>query len=158
MIEPNDLSALRIIHARLKNSDVIWAVTGSLGMSLQGMPVEVHDIDIQTSEPGAYEIERRFSDYVTTPVRYSSSERIRSHLGKLEINGIKVEIMGAIQKRSDDVWEEPVRMERYRNWVEIEGMQIPVLSLDYEYQAYRKLGRVEKANMIKEWLQNHSNK
>jgi hypothetical protein len=36
-----------------------WAVTGSLGMALQGMELAVHDIDLQTSREGAYEIERR---------------------------------------------------------------------------------------------------
>lgn len=31
-------------------------------------------------------------------------------------------------------------------------MQIPVLSLEYEYQAYLKLGRVNKAKMLWKWL------
>jgi hypothetical protein len=35
----------------------------------------------------------------------------------------------------------------------IEGIQIPVLSLEYEYQAYLKLGRIEKAERLKKWLQ-----
>jgi len=32
-------------------------------------------------------------------------------------------------------------------------MRIPVLSLEYEYQAYLKLGRIEKAEMLRSWLQ-----
>ena len=123
-------------------------------MALQGMTVDVHDIDIQTDKEGAYEIERRFSKYVVKPVRYIISERIRSHLGALEIGGIKVEIMGEIQKRLDDqTWEEPVKVELHKCWAEIDGMQIPVLSLEYEYQAYLKLGRTEKAEMLRNWLQ-----
>lgn len=127
-------------------------------MALQGMRIEIHDIDIQTDEAGAYEIENKFPEYVITPIRYFQSERISSHLGKLEIDGVEVEIIGAIQKRVDQIWEEPVRVENYRQWVEIDGMQIPVLSLEYEYQAYLKLGRVEKAQMMKEWLQNRKKK
>ncbi len=62
--------------------------------------------------------------------------------------------MGDIQKRLDDQsWEEPVRVERRRQWVEVGGMLIPVLSLEYEYQAYLKLGRVGKAEMFRSWLQ-----
>ena len=123
-------------------------------MALQGMDVEIHDIDIQTDKEGAYEVESRFPEYVVKPVRYSSSERICSHLGALEIDNIKVEIMGDIQKRLDDqTWEEPVKVERHKCWVEIDGMQIPVLSLEYEYQAYLKLGRNEKAEMLGKWLQ-----
>ncbi len=154
MIHEQYLAVLRKIHERLKYSNIEWVITGSLGMALQGMDLEVHDIDIQTDEAGAYEIENKFPEYVITPVHYSPSERVSSHLGKLEIDGVEVEIMGAIQKRVDQIWEEPVSVGNYRNWVKIEGMQIPVLSLEYEYRAYLKLGRIERAQLMKEWLQN----
>ena len=123
-------------------------------MALQGMPVEVHDIDIQTDKDGAYEIERCFAEFVIEPVRYSETERIRSYLGVLEIDGVKVEIMGDIQKRlGNRSWEEPVKVERYRRWVEVDGMRIPVLSLEYEYQAYLRLGRVKRAGILRSWLE-----
>ena len=44
-------------------------------------------------------------------------------------------------------------MEHHRKWVNIDGMQIPVLSLEYEYQAYLKLGRVERTEILSKWLQ-----
>jgi hypothetical protein len=155
MIPAEYLTVLRKINGRLEHCDVLWVITGSVGMALQGMDIRVHDIDIQTDIEGVYEIEEKFFESVITPVRYVESERIRSHLGALRMDGVRVEIMGAIQKCGDDgVWEKPVRVQNYRNWVEFEGMQIPVLSLEYEYQAYLKLGRVEKAEKIKTWLQN----
>jgi hypothetical protein len=154
MIELSYLNTLHTIHALLKDSQINWAVTGSLGMALQGMDIEVHDIDIQTDKDGAYEMERLFFEYVVKPVHDSASGRIRSHFGALEIGGIKVEIMGDIQKRLDNqTWEEPVKVECHKHWVRIDGMQIPVLSLAYEYQAYLKLGRNEKAEMLRKWLQ-----
>src|SRR3972149_7650234 len=154
MIEDRYLNTLRKIYTRLEDNKVNWVVTGSLGMALQGMTVDVHDIDIQTDKDGAYEIERCFSEYIVQPVSYIISERIRSHLGTLEIDGLKLEIMGDIQKQLEDkVWEDPVKVELYKCWVGINGMQIPVLSLEYEYQAYLKLGRIEKAEMLRNWLQ-----
>ena len=61
--------------------------------------------------------------------------------------------MGDIQKRgTDGVWEEIVDPARYRQMVEIEGLLVPVLSLEYEYQAYLKFGRVEQAKMLRRWL------
>ncbi|MCL4507526.1 MAG: hypothetical protein M1434_03775 [Chloroflexi bacterium] len=158
MIEAKYVNTLRKIYTRLENLEdnrVNWVVTGSVGMALQGMDVDVHDIDIQTDQDGAYETESRFSEYVVEPVRFSISERIRSHFGTLEIGDIKVEIMGDIQKRLDDqTWEEPVKVERYKCWVEVDGMRIPVLSLEYEYQAYLILGRNEKAEKLQKWLEN----
>jgi len=153
MITKDYLKVLEKIAIRIQDGSINWVVTGSLGMGLQGIPVQVHDIDIQTDEYGAYEIEHRLAEYVVQPVCYLVSERIRSHFGALEIDGIKVEIMGDIQKHlGDESWEEPVNVEQHMRWVEVEGMRIPVLSLEYEYQAYLKLGRSEKAEMLRQWL------
>ena len=153
MIDPVYLNVLRQIHARLLDTDVNWVVTGSLGFALQGVPVQPNDIDIQTDKTGAYAIERLFSDVVIRQVKFSATERIKSHFGALQIDGIEVEIMGNIQKRgADGVWEEIVDPARYRRMVEIDGLLVPVLSLEYEYQAYLKFGRTERAKLLRRWL------
>ncbi|MCW5852548.1 MAG: hypothetical protein KIT87_20910, partial [Anaerolineae bacterium] len=64
-----------------------WAVTGSVGMALQGIPVEPHDIDLQTDAAGAYEIQRRLAEYSVQPVAFLAGERMRSHFGRLVIEG-----------------------------------------------------------------------
>jgi hypothetical protein len=59
-----------------------------------------------------------------------------------------VEVMGDIQKRLEDgTWETPVNLRSHRQIVACDGMDIPVLSLEYEADAYRKLGRLERAEM-----------
>ncbi len=153
MIPRTHLKVLRKLYERLKDCGVNWVVTGSFGFALQGVPVEPHDIDVQTDREGAYEIERLFSEFVVEPVRFKESKRIRSYFGALVIDGIRVEIMGDIQKKVNDEWEPPADISRYKRFVQIEGMQIPVLDLEYEYQAYLKLGRVEKAEMLKRFLE-----
>ncbi len=114
-IDPAYLNILRQIYTRLKDSNINWVVTGSFGFALQNVPVTPQDIDLQTNEAGAYEIECLLSKYVTRNVAFSTAENIRSHFGALTIDGIKVEIMG--------------------------------------YQAYLKLGRIEKAQMLQKVLQ-----
>lgn len=153
MIQPQFLDALRTIDDRLRGCPHPWAITGSLGMALQGMDLEIHDIDLQTDQPGAYEIEQRLAGYAAEPVRYLASERMRSHLGAFVIGGVKVEVMGGIQKlREDGTWEAPVQVELHRRWIDYAGMRLPVLDLAYEAQAYRRMGRVEKADKIQRWL------
>ena len=153
MIKPAYVGVLRKVQTRLNEAGVNWVVTGSVSFALQGMPVEPNDIDIQTDEAGAYETERLFSEFVTKKVAFSSTEKIRSHLGALAIDGIEVEIMGDVQKSLEDgSWEPPVDLELHKRFVETGGMRIPVLSLEYEYLAYRKLGRAEKARMLREWV------
>lgn len=144
---------LRIIAEHLAGQSVNWALTGSTSFALQGMDMPVHDIDVQSDIAGAYQIEHLLRTYRAQPVATLESERIRSHFGALEIDGIRVEIMGGIQKlREDGRWEEPVDPAEYRLFVPFERWQLPVLSLAYEAQAYLRMGRVEKAEQIREFL------
>jgi hypothetical protein len=135
-----------------------WAITGSLGFALQGMVIDAHDVDLQTNADGAYEIERRLSRYSVRRVAFSGTDRIRSHFGALEIDGIRLEIMGDLQKfLPEGRWEEPVDVNSHRLWVDWEGMHLPVFSIEYEYQAYIIMGRTERAESMKPWLTKGSN-
>jgi hypothetical protein len=155
-IPPSYARVLSILNEALAGMSSPWAITGSLGMALQGLPLAVHDIDLQTDAVGAYEIERRLASFSLTPECFSESERIRSHLGALEIGGVRVEIMGALQKRlPDGTWEPPVAVEKHRVWVLWQGMRLPVLDLAYEAEAYARLGRTERATMLRRWLEEH---
>ncbi|MDQ2714295.1 MAG: hypothetical protein M3Z08_05250 [Chloroflexota bacterium] len=156
MIEPLYIEVLCKLYTALKDSDVNWTLTGSLGQALQGLPLTPHDIDIQTGEVGAYEIERRFATCVIRKVAYSATEKIRSHFGALLIDGVQVELMGDVQKRLvNGAWEDPVDLQRHTCVVDYKGMRIPVLSLEYECQAYLKLGRIERARMLREFIDAH---
>lgn len=148
------LDVLRLIVQRLAGSDVIWAVTGSLGCRLQGVPVQPHDIDI-ASDARVYEIVRRLAEFVRRPVAFCATERIRSHLGALETHGLQVEIMGGVEMRgADGAWvaSDP----RARRFVPVAGLMVPVLSLEAECAAYLRLGRTARAQMLREWLATHA--
>ncbi len=155
--DPRRLDALRILHDRLEDPALPaldWALTGSTALALQGVDVVAHDIDLQTNAEDAYRAEERLQEFVVTPVREAISQHIRSHLGKLEMHGIQVEIMGDIQKRAaDGPWDEPPRLEQNKLWIEFEGLRLPVLALEYEYRAYLQMGRLEKAERIRRRLE-----
>ena len=143
---------LCLILRRFDYAPVDWVVTGSMGMALQGIPCEVHDIDIQTDSPGAYRLGSRLAEFVVTAVRYVTSERIRSHLGEFEIEGVTVEIMGGIEKLVEGEWEEPVDVRNHRCWARLGELRVPVLSLEYEVEAYLKLGRSAEAARLRAYL------
>jgi hypothetical protein len=151
MIHPTYMAVLRQLSIELKESRVNWVVTGSLSFALQGLPFEPHDIDIQTDKQGAYEIERRFSSQVSRKLTFSSTERMRSHFGALLIDGIVVEIMGDIEKWLENgTWEIPIDLRSQGQFIHVDGMIIPRLSLADEAQAYLKLGRLERAELLRE--------
>lgn len=130
-----------------------WALTGSTSFALQGVPVEPNDVDVQTTESGAYEIEQRLAEHVVEPVSFQSSAGIRSHFGTLSIDGVTVEIMGAVQKRlADGTWEPPVDIEAHRQFVHFRDDHVPVLALGYEARAYEQLGRTERAQLLRDYI------
>lgn len=157
MLPDTHRRVLKQLLASLQGVDLPWALTGSTSFALQGVDVLPNDIDIQTDEKAAYVIEGLLSRIpdtgITRPVRYSESTAIRSHFGELHINGLKVEIMGALQKRlPNGDWEQPVDVGRFRVFVEWDGALVPVLPLEYERQAYLLLGRKDRAELLGAFL------
>ena len=149
MLPPAHRQVLLYILQKLETFPYPWVVTGSGGLALQGMLLEVHDIDLQTGEPGAFEMERVLNGRRLIPVSYKSSERIHSFFGALELEGIKVEIMGDMQKRlPDGSWQAPVDIPAQRIWTPFENKLVPVFSPTYELETYRLLGRAQRAAQI----------
>jgi hypothetical protein len=75
-------------------------------------------------------------------------------LGRLLIDGIQVEIIGGIEKKlSDGTWETPPDIDANKRYFTLEDLRIPVLSLKYGKDAYRKMGRIERADQIKDWME-----
>jgi hypothetical protein len=155
MIDPVFLNVLRQLYARLDGSDINWAVTGSLCFALQDVPMpEVHDIDLQSDAAGAYDIERLFTENISRKVEWSSTDKIRSHFGALSIDGVKVEIMGDVEKRVDEAsdWAAPPDLTQVKRYVQVDQMRVPVMDLEYEYEAYLSMGRTATAKLLRDWL------
>jgi len=146
-------SALKFVYESLLDDPVIWALTGSFAFYIRGIDVSVGDIDIQTNESGAYEIARRLKRYVREPVQYRQAPTIRSHFGKFMIGGVRVEVMGDIEKRSfDGTWMVTPPLPTITETVLYNEMNIPVLNLEYECEAYAMMGRTDKARLLRAWL------
>lgn len=136
----------------LQPLDVVWALTGSAAFSLQGLDMAVHDIDIQTDDRGAYLIEQALSQFTLNPVCFFESTQIRSHFGQFMLDGVAIDLMGDIQKFHDGHWEDNIQLSPLIRYIPLERYRVPVLDLRYEYEAYRKMGRHDKARLIEDFL------
>ena len=152
MLPQTHIKVLRILAKRLSPVK-FWVVVGSTNLAMQGVDVVPKDIDILADKEGAYAIGAALSEYVVLSVAFRENEFFKSHFGRFIINGIEVEIMGdrVSKNPGGDTWGEtkgyPAKM-----LFDIDGMKIPVLSLEQEYEAYIHLGRKEKAEKIIERL------
>lgn len=150
------LAVLGLIDDQLRGTPITWAVTGSCALVLQGLSVAVHDIDVRTTAKDAYALEARLHLYQKRPVSFASTATVQSHFGALEINGIHVEIIGDMQHRlSDGTWEAVVDMNRFKVWVALDDIELPVMSLPFLYEAYQLLGRADKVAVLKNWFESH---
>lgn len=154
MIEQRYLSVLRRICDRLSALKHPWAITGSLGLALQSVAVEIHDVDIQSDKEGAYQIQDLLAGKVIKPVSFVESEGIRSHFSQLWLDGCKIEIMGDIEKISEQGWNGPPHLPNITRGVRLEDLSVPVLDLDYERDAYRLLNRMATVEAIEQALAN----
>ena len=152
------VKALLSLSQRLQASAVRWALCAGANLALHGVPVAAHDIDVLTDASGAYEICRLFPEAVVSAVNFSSTGRIRSHFGALELEGIRVEIMGDMEIRGEGGEWQPASGLEERQWLDVGGVLIPVLSLEHEWLAYARMGREEKAAMLRSWLDRRPSK
>jgi hypothetical protein len=153
MLDPSLFQALCALALRLDKQPVNWAITASCGLALQGIAVAVHDVDLATDRVGAYRIEQLFAREIIRPVRFSGTETIRSHYGAFSLVGFEFDIIGDAQyRRADGGWDEPEDFTPHKHYVQVEELTLPVLTLEYEYTAYLRLGRVAKVKLLGEWL------
>lgn len=147
------LDVLRMIDHHLQGTPFTWAITGSCSLALQGVPVAVHDIDLRTTALDAYNLEAVFHAYQKRPVTFARTDTVRSHFGAFQVYGIQVEIIGDMQHRlADGTWELPFDMNRFKVWVEIDELRLPVMSLPFLYNAYQLPGRTDKVTILQEWF------
>lgn len=155
MLEAHHIETLRLIAQMAERErGLLWALTGSTSFALQGMEVVAHDIDIQTDRDSAYKLGESLGEYCVEPVRFSGTETMRSHFGRFQVGQTEVEVMGDIEKRlPNGEWEAAPDLRKLIQYVEFEGMRLPVLALWYEAKAYRTMGRIARAEEIERYIE-----
>jgi hypothetical protein len=141
---------LSFLVKRTPPREHLWALTGSAGLRLQGVDLSVNDLDLQTDAKTVFLLEKELAEFMKVPVHLWESEHTLSYHGQAEINGLLVELLGDIRHRQpDDTWSSSLDLNSVLVWVEWRGFGIPALSLNHEAIAYEKMGRIQKAELIR---------
>jgi predicted nucleotidyltransferase len=147
------MQALKLLCKSLETSDVRWVLAGSLSLALQGVNVEPHDIDLLTDRQGAFRINAMLKKYEKKAVDYAETEKVSSFFGVFEIQGVKVEVMGDYRERQGTKWVSLSNRLANPKTIEVDGIRIPVSSLEDQLVSYRRLKRPKDAEKIRKILQ-----
>jgi S-adenosylmethionine-dependent methyltransferase len=139
---PRWRAVLRRIARRLDEVGVAYKVVGGTAIALHGVPVPVKDLDLETDADDAYRFQALFTDHVLEPVALRESETYRSHLGRFDFDGLRVEVMGDLHRREAGRWVPTVTTTQAV--VELDGTPVSVSWLEEETLAYIRRGRLER--------------
>jgi hypothetical protein len=136
-------STLRRLAGELDRLGLEYKVVGGASATLHGVPLPVKDLDLEVSAEGAYRFQQHFGEYAFQPVAISESAVYRSHFGKFEIDGVKIEVMGDLQRREGDCWVPT--WTRTLDLLDLDGVSVRVSWLEEETLGYIRRGRLERA-------------
>jgi hypothetical protein len=154
MLSENIYSVLKTLTDRFSGNDINWVLVGSVSLALQGMDIKPNDIDILTDRSGALAMDDLLKDFVKKRVLLRESHNFKSYFGTFAINSVGVEIMGDLQIKNPDAnpWVETDNLSK-KIFVQYKDLKIPCFGLEHEYLAYSRMGREEKADKIKRFLE-----
>ena len=84
-------------------------------------------------------------------MHFKSNSQFRAYYGLLKIKEVQVELIANLEYMYNDTW---IRKENQCILVfkKFANMTIPLLNLKEEYELYKRIGEIEKANKILEVL------
>jgi hypothetical protein len=148
------INQICVLSQRMKSISQKWVITGSSRLLFDYADIVPSDIDILTTEKGAYDIENLFKEYMIENVNYKETDKMKSHFGLFRINNIKIEIIGDIQNEIDGKYQPHPDWENKIIQQLINGVNIPVFTLEYELEINRLLRKCDKVLLIEELFKN----
>jgi SAM-dependent methyltransferase len=141
--KPSWRDVLKTIALVLNKNNIAYKVVGGTSLALRGLKIPVNDIDIEMAVEDVYRFENIYQDYVVDEVQLRETENWRSYMGRFDVNGVPIEIMGGLNRRVNQAWTPSFLSTE--DTVLIDGVPIPVLELEEEVLAYLRRGKLDRA-------------
>ncbi|MBN2016366.1 hypothetical protein JW766_06085 [Candidatus Dojkabacteria bacterium] len=143
------IESIIFLSKRLKNTT--FAFRGTTSLVIQGIDMNVDDIDILCNKKAASQANKLLHDYCVVKVSYKESDKFKSYYGKFKINGIQVEVMGEWQIRdSKGNWSDPFNASKDTiTFIQTKGQLVPVTRIETELKMFSLMGRWNAFHKIK---------
>lgn len=132
---------LELILTRIKHEKIVWRLDGSSNLKIQGMNVNVNDLDITTNEEGQKIFKEKLKEYVQ---EHYYSKKINGNTLICKINNFEVEI-NVYEDREKEYFEDIKKIK----W---QGLIVPIIPLAQAKEFYEIIGRDEKVELINKHL------
>lgn len=133
---------------KLNEASITWAVGASLLLYLRGLAAEFHDIDIMVSKA---QIEQAKNIFLK--MDGLQAVNLNGKFGMLEfvVDGAEIDVMDGFFEPEAGV-NFVLDTGDIETWLEIDGIQIPLQSLEEWKLFYGIMGRPEKVQLIEAYL------
>ncbi len=141
---------LTVIAGRLGSKP--YAIRGTASLYLQGIEMNVDDIDVLCDKEVALAFNDIFKEYLVDPVSYKESLKFKSYFGRFLIAGVGVEVMGEWQiKDTKDNWSNVFRGEEKKE-IKLQNCTLFVTPVETELVMFAKMGRWTALTKIKKQI------
>lgn len=145
----NKLTVLSYIAKELNHKNVTWAIGASMLLYFKGITSEFHDIDIMVAEEDVEILKDVLSSFGNIQPPNANVQYKTKYFFEFNVDGVDIDVMaGFIIINEGKEYYFPLKKESINDYTEVNGIKIPLQSLEEWRNYYKLMGRDEKVKMI----------
>lgn len=154
----NDKIKKTILLIANKLKDKQYAIRGTVSLVMQGIEMNIADVDVLCDKTTALYCNKAFKKYLVSEVEYSESDKFKSYFGYFDFEGVQVEVMGDWQiKNPKGNWSEP--FSAAKNEIEetiLDSKKVKTTKIETELAMFAQMGRWNAYHKIKKQFEGKS--
>lgn len=147
------LNTLLEVAEKLNKNNVTWTVGASLLLYLKRIATEFQDIDILISEDDITVVKEILLSLGELKGKNPNSQYKSKSFMEFTINEVDFDVIaGFVIVNSNKEYYFPLQKEEIKDYITIQGIEIPLHSLEQWENYYKLMNRNEKATLINNYL------
>lgn len=148
----NKLTLLSQIGEELNDKNITWAIGASLLLYFKGIVSEFQDIDLMVTEEEIDIVKEILLSFGKLQTPNPNADYKTKYFLEFQVDGVDIDVMaGFVIVNKDKEHHFPLKKEQIKDFTEINGVRIPLQSLEEWRTYYQLMGRDEKVNRIDAW-------
>ena len=142
------LNVLAKLAAEFNRHNLVWSVGASLLLYLKGYVDDFNDLDIQVTAPDALEMESILNHLGTAQPTTKENFETR-YFRKFMVDDVEIDMIGGFAIVNDGkVYHCDLLPEQITDYAQVNGENIPLISVELWRKYYHLMGRTQKVEII----------